>query len=396
MSPWAGASRAPLRIVIGLSMALDTVLAAVFLGSLHPSALSHPRAPGWLLALGANRPALVLIATIGVAASLLFARRARAWVAGLVALASVGILVEAQGALLQGPMRFLFFSGTCLVGWLFGLAVARDEAVGEQGAVAALAAAYLGAFLSKLAHGGVGWVNHGGLRADIAGQHVWGHSRVLDALAMLVLDHAWLAYALAAFALVAQGSAVLMPFSRRGRMLSGALLLAFHAGVWLLMPIVFPQAMVLVAAFAFPWPRWLGRGGSETFRPASPRTAVVAVAAVAAVVAVAWLPPLRAYTRFPRALVQAQPVSEDMRAVLGSLVEGATIGELRVERIEQVAPGHVRIVLSRGVVIDVARHGTRPFAPPRTVGAFDLYYRGGGGAVADAALDAVAGRLRAP
>src|SRR5438874_845687 len=110
MSPWEGASRAPLRIVIALLMAFDAVLCAWLLWSLQPSAISHPHAPRWLLAVGSNPAALLAIASIAVVFSLGFARRSGAWVCGLISLASVGVLVEAEGALLQGPMRFLFFS----------------------------------------------------------------------------------------------------------------------------------------------------------------------------------------------------------------------------------------------------------------------------------------------
>jgi hypothetical protein len=428
MSPWDGASRAPLRAILGVMMAFDAVLCAIFLGSLHPSAFSHPHAPGWLLGIGANLPALVALAGVAVAASLWFARRPGAWVAGLIALVSVGVLVEAQGALLQGPMRFLFFSGATLLGWLFGLAFARwqkvdvtegsrrTEALAEQGAVAALAAAYLGALVSKLVHSGLGWVIHGGLQADIAGQHVWGRSGILDALALFVLEHAWLAHLLAAFALLAQASAVLLPYSRRGRMVSGSLLLIFHLGVWLLMPIVFPQAMVLIAAFAFPWPRWFARvratqkdaAANDVAIAASTPAVARALAVAAAFVAVAWLPSLREFTRYShfRARAPSQSVTPEMRQVLGDLVEGASVDQFRVDHVGEPAPGVVQLELLRGtysVTIEVVRHGLRPFRSPKSVDGFDLYYRrdqGEGDAVSDetrrALLDAVALRLRLP
>jgi hypothetical protein len=384
-----------MRRLIALLMAFDAVLAATFLASLRPSPLSHPHAPGWLLGLGGNLPALIAIAVVAVGGSLQFARRAGAWAAGLVSLVCVGVLVEAQGALLQGPMRFLFFSGACLLGWLFGLGFARweklddavaVEALAEKGAAGALAAAYLGALYSKLAHTGIGWVVHGGLRSDIAGQHVWGRSRLLDGLTLLVLDHAWVAHLLSLFALVAQASALLLIGSKRARRVAGVLLLSFHAGVWLLMPIVFPQAMLLVAAFAF------SRPSCDNLPQLGNRSLTRGAAVVALAVAVAWLPPLGAYTRFPhfRPRAASSTLTPPMRALLGDLVEGAPVADFRIDHIEEASPGDVRIRLLRGVqllVIEVARHGLRSFPPPTSVGDYDLFFQGPQGegeAVSDA------------
>ncbi len=413
-SPWDSASRAPLRIVLGALMAFDVLLGTWFVSSLRPSAISHPHAPGWLLALGSNLPALAVIASFGVAASVQFARRAGQIGYALVALCAVGILVEAQAALLEGPMRFLFFSGSALTGWVAGLVFARfqgldarrpeqtrrAEALAEQGAVSALSACYLGAVAGKLSSTGVRWIVDGGLQSTIAAQHTWGRSALLDALATATLEHAWLANGLAAFTLLSQASAVLLPFSRRGRSLSALLLLGFHTGVWLLTPIAFPQAMVLLVAFGFPWPRWLAtsqaRSPAQGALPAlpdvapglPPRRAVLrAGAAFALVVGLAWLPPLRAYTQlqhrreagqaFP-ALLSSAPLSEPSLTLLGGLHVGDEIRGFRVTELGESAPGLVWIALEREgqqVVAEIFPRGTHPFSAPRSTARFDLFYR---------------------
>jgi hypothetical protein len=409
-SPWDGASRAPLRVVLGALMAFDVLLAAWFVSSLRPSALSHPHAPGWLLSLGSNPPALAVIAIVGAAAAVQFARRAGQIGYALVALGAVGVLVEAQAALLEGPMRFLFFSGAALTGWVAGLGFARSqgldarrpeqtrraEALAEQGAVSALAACYLGAFTSKLLSTGVRWIVDGGLQATIAAQHTWGRSALLDALATATLEHGWLTNGLSGFTLAAQASAVLLPFSRRGRSLSAALLLWFHVGVWLLTPISFPQAMALLVAFGFPWPAWLAKIQSRPLAAAlpalpdvapglPPRRAVLgAAAAMALVVGLAWLPPLRAYTQLHHRRSSAPappapaPLSDRSRTLLGGLDVGDKVLEFRVTQIGESEPSLVRIALERGgqpVIAEIVPRGARPFAAPRSSALFDLFYR---------------------
>jgi hypothetical protein len=334
-----------MRLILAALMAFDALFSA---RSLLPSHTALFAAPALLsLVLFARRPAQSL------------------W--GWISLISVGVLVESMS---DGPMRFLFFSGTALLGWLFGLACARwqrvddAEALAESGALATLAAAYLGALLDKLAT--PGWTD--GLRPILASQHVWGHARALDAITAFILAHEGVARALAIFTLVAQASAVLLPFSGRGKTLSAILLLAFHGGIWLLTPIAFPQAMILVGAFGF--------RKSETPMVASPPSRR-AIAAVALVVVAAWLPWTRAFTQKPR-LIPAPPPTASSLARLGDLAEGASVGEFRVERIDEPEPEVLRLLLhrrTRWLVVEIVPHGRRSFRPPRTTGSWDLFFQ---------------------
>lgn len=341
-----------MRIVLAALMSFDALLCAYWL---YPSPLAALAIPA-------------------VLASLMFARRPAAARWGWLALACVAVLVESHG-----PMRFLYFSGSCLLGWLFGLAVAEQDAevLAEEGAVGALAAAYVGALLGKLAT--AGWVN--GLQTVIAGQHEWGHSQLLDAATTYILEHRSVATTLGVFTLVAQASAALMPFSLVGRRIAASLLLLFHAGVYLLTPIFFPQAMVLLAAFGFRRKRELP--------PANVKRAVIAVAVV---VVIAWLPPVRAFTH-PARWTQAKPPSAETRTLLGDLVEGAAVGAFRIESIDQNQQA-IRIVLRRGaetLLVELVPEGSRNLRAPLSAAGYDLFYEGDGDRTA---LDAIARRLR--
>lgn len=432
---WHGASRRPLRLLLGGLLCHDAIVTAAMLSATRPSAISHPGAPGWLLALGGRPWVLAPLALGVVALAVRFARRAGAVLEGLLALVLLGILIEAQAALLEGPMRFLFFSGACTAGWLLGLLFARwsglsltappdadaAEAFAEQGAVASLAACYLGAITSKLSTSGLHWALGGGVQYTVAAQHSWGRSGLTDALALWVVTHDRAGQALSALTMLAQASALAMPFSRYGRSVAAVLLLSFHLGVWLLTPIVFPQAMVLLLAFGFPWHRLFARPQEEVSLPALSRRALSRLSLVlAAVVAVCWLPPLRAYTRqhhseertargrpppppppeAPRSPPAPPPLSPELQSLLGPLTVGATVEDLRVARVLAGGPDTARVELERGdltVVLELLPRGRRGAASaPASSAHADLFFGRsppGRASLSDAELVALLRRL---
>ncbi|MFT3712537.1 MAG: hypothetical protein QM817_33230 [Archangium sp.] len=372
-----------MRRVLGLLMMVDTVFAVVFLWSLQRSVVSHPFASPMLLGLGNNPPALLTIGSVAFVSGWFFSRGVRPVLSGLVALISVGVLVEAQAALLEGPMRFLFFSGAVLLGWLAGWIVSGEkEEFANAGALGALAACYLGAVTSKLFTSGLGWVTDSGLRSTIASQHHWGSSRALDALALFVLEHAAVAYALAAFTLLAQASAVLLPFSQRLRRIAVVLLLLFHAGVWLLTPISFPQAMVLLVAAAFVRDPISPAPLARDFK----RPLQVLAVGVAVFIGLAWLPPLREYTKFHHArppmvtLVVQRPPSEAKppEVTIAGLPVGLTLEGFTVVALGKSNDGTPWVRLTRGaesLTVELVTRGARPFEPPAKSKTFDLFYR---------------------
>ncbi len=75
---------------------------------------------------------------------------------------------------------------------------------------------------------------------------------------MLVVEHPRLSQALAGATVVIQLGAVALVLSARLRLVSAALLLAFHVNVALLTGIYYSGNMLLLVAFGCPWARWLG------------------------------------------------------------------------------------------------------------------------------------------
>jgi hypothetical protein len=391
-----------MRRVLGLLMVVDAVFAVAFLWKLKPSLVSHPFASPLLLGLGSNVPALLCFGSVAVVSGWFFSRGMRPVLSGVTALISVGVLVEAQAALLEGPMRFLFFSGAVLLGWLAGWLVSgRKEAFANAGALGALAACYLGAVTSKLLTSGLAWVTDSGLRSTIASQHHWGASRALDGLALFVLEHAGVAYALAAFTLLAQASAVLLPFERFRRV-AVVLLLLFHAGVWLLTPISFPQAMVLLVAAAFVREPPEIPAARELRKPLTWLSAGVAV-----FVALAWLPPLREYTRYqharPYVLTAEPPKPREPPPVvtIAGVPVGLELAGFTVTALGKSNDGTPWVRLEHGaesLTVELVARGGRPFEPPVRSTQYDLFFkqaRPGEAAPADDVREAVLRALAA-
>lgn len=414
-SPFDGRGRGPLRVVLAAVLAFDTLLASHFLAGVHPGPASHPRAPAWLLAFAGRTWAIAIVATIAIASLAAFARRAAAVLPGWIALACVGLLVEAHAACIEGPYRIFFSGAATMLGWLTGAtyarATGRDPTAAERhadfGAAAGLAASYVNAVTSKTMAGGIGWTDADSLRAVVLTQHHVGGSWLSSAYASAVADHAWLAGTLVTLTLVAQASALAYPWHRVTRAASGTLLLGFHANTAILTPLFFPQAMVLLLALSFPWTR---RGGSVVdVAPASapartPRTVLAGAFAVLAVLA--WASPLRSYTlaHHRHGSGALASVASPLPPALGGLAPGTRLGAWEV-RSASGAPTGARIDLvsgSRVFHVLVVPHGTVPVPPPATTRDYDVLYVTGPpdeptvtGDDAAAVLQLVAGVIRA-
>lgn len=410
-SPYDGAPRGPLRIAIALVLSIDTLALAVAVSTTHKSAISHPFAPGFLLALGGKPHIVAPIALAGLLALALFARRPSAIAPGFAALACNFVLCEAQAALLVGPMRVFFTGGAVLLGWLSGLIVAKmiaahtraphessssasAEALAEAGATGALAATYVNAIASKLLASGLSWADADGMRALVITQRGIGGHSPLDAYAHAVITSPSLAWTLSSLTLVIQAAAIAYPWSPRLRAVIGTLLLAFHLNVWLLTPIFFPQAMLLLIALSYPWPRIVARARDraapkEPLPKDAPRHAVSAAtiawsAVIAGAVLIAMALPIRRYTslhhhREPNAPRDNHlaPAASDVRALLGDLREGSMIEGLVVKAIRGPREGAIAVELAQGevaITIEIVKHGQRPFAPPAQSERYDVFY----------------------
>ncbi len=326
---WDGRSRTGLRAGLAVIVVSNLVGAASDVWQDQRGPWSHPLAPDWLLNLGGS-PLVAVLLVAGTAAMVQFARKPGQLAAGALALAAMALLVEADGALNEGPKRHFFAPGLALLGWLAGLAFARllarhsgrtraelvawQEIHAEMGAVAALAGNYVDAVASKLWHVGPGWANDTTLRAVILAHHPLGDGSLAGQYAHAVAGSAVASQVLSIATLFVQGGACLMLLGPRWRLAAGLAVFAFHCNVDLLAGIGYGPARTLLLLFCLPWPQVLPRvlhrwpRAVALFAVAPPlttpvisrttlvRAGALALALVGATVLIARSLPIRSYT----------------------------------------------------------------------------------------------------
>ncbi len=205
-----------------------------------------------------REPAVWPTVVTGIGMMALLARVWRRWrSAGLVAMAALCVLGWRADFLSGGPHRSFYSPGVALRGWRLGLAWGRrmrdpDEGeTAELGAVAALAATYFGAGMSKLAIGGLDWATDAvTLRAMVLTVRAVAdpaHLSFWDRAARAVVETPALARALAAATLVVQVGAPLWLCGRWLRVVWGVMLVGFHVSVLKLTGIFYGEQMVLVS-----------------------------------------------------------------------------------------------------------------------------------------------------
>jgi hypothetical protein len=281
-SPWGSSPRGPLRVVLAAVLTFDIVDLVKRLHERAAGPESAPHAPRLVLALGGTWLVPSLLAAVGGAAALRFARRPRALGAGAVALFAHGALVESLAAVRGARWHNYYSVAAALSGWLAVLAFqrlgeSRDsdsdsdsdvevERLAEHGAAAGLAATYVGAFTSKLLASGASWLSPTGLRALLIGQTgLVGEGLSVD-LARAIVSSTALPTALLAFVAAAQLSALAYPFTARARAVVGTALIAFHLGTLALTPVFYFQATELLLAFSYPWPALFACASRRFFR----------------------------------------------------------------------------------------------------------------------------------
>ncbi len=296
--------RPGLRRLLALIAAADLAILGLWLLSEHPTGKAHPLAPHVLVALGSYPVVIAAALGVGLVCCLRFAQRRFALASGAGILIVSALFVEAQAAILGGPMRNFFYPGALLAGWMAGLGFARwlrmtderAEQLAEAGACGVLAATYVSASLNKLGKLGAGFIDASTLRAIIVCHHDIDDTSVFGAYARAVVEVPWLGQALALATIVIQLGAVLYLFGPKLRMLWGSLLLGFHLNVLLLTHIPYVEPMVLLLAFSYPW----GQGSREPvskLRGAKLKHVVYPLGCVLIVAAGLWMTDLTAYTR---------------------------------------------------------------------------------------------------
>jgi hypothetical protein len=266
----AGAGRSIPRIVLACAASCDTLVLAIEARALPALA--------WA--------ALAAVALAGLVALLRFARRRGGIAAPCVSLGALVVLETVTAWTAGGHQRVFFASGAALAGWIAGHLYARasstptstststqdarsaawTEPLARQGALAALAATYVNAGLSKLLLAGAAWADASSVRVAVLVNHPIDDASPLAAYARFVVDHGAVARALSTATLVLELGAFAMVFAPRLRVAWAALLVGFHTNVAVLaQDIFYVQACALLLALTVPRDA-LDPGGAATLR----------------------------------------------------------------------------------------------------------------------------------
>jgi hypothetical protein len=418
-SLWGGADRKPLRIAIAAAAVHDVAMLAWFTRTTLPT--THLRADPlpWLRWLADAPVAHLGLAALTVVFLGLFAFGRRNLLTGTIALLGLALLYETNAVATGNLMPEWHLSGSCLLGWLAGLAYARGlyprgtlppepfhrlaERVAEAGAVAGIAYDYTASVISKSLVSGLAW-DERPIWHMVYGFRAVGSHSPFTAAADAVLASPWLARALATGTLLIQASTILLLVNKRLRMIVGLSLVAMHLGMLASATVMNPQLTVIALVFCLPWPALRKGGTPPLVEPPEPRPEDVKKARqiamlVAVVLAVlAWTLPLRErlaprhdmnvtpwnldakVAPLPPVEVLQPPAGPDELALLAPLRPGARLAGREVLAIDALraggitvtvagAQGPVRLVLHRAGGIVVAPVQVRDLA---------VFYQGGG------------------
>lgn len=256
--------------------------------------------------LAASPIAITLLAALGVAAVLAFARWPTRPGWGWTAVGLEVLLNQAFG-MVHGTFSAAFvFGGGCLFGWLAGdlyarlLGYQRDGSpidrlatarLSAMGVLAILSAAYFMTFVAKVAVEGAGWAQADHLRLIVISELQVDGSWA-EPFRRLIADSAPVAAALGWFTLAVEALAPLMLIGPRIRAVMCTLLISFHMGVAVVLQFIFVQAILLDLLFALPLGIWAREQltHEEPERPVS-RQLVLAAGVLLLAVAVLWLAP---------------------------------------------------------------------------------------------------------
>jgi hypothetical protein len=306
-STWDGHSRAPLRVGIATIAAVELLVESAQVDWQSRDPVAYPPRGGLAEGLATIPGAAWLIYAMILLGLVALATDRRPILAGAWALLWAGLLSEWQTQIFGSPSRNAFFPGAVLLGWILGQAWARAtsraagttagrafrERLAEAGALACLAAAYVGSGGSKLLSAGLGWTDGAQVRALILEQQPVASWAWLASYRDAMVEHPSMAAGAAAATLVIETGAVLLLLGPRLRLAWAAVLLGLHLNIILLCAMPYLEPMLLLVLFVVPWPRVFGRrripepdSSLHEHRPAAPRLMVLILVGI---IAAAWL-----------------------------------------------------------------------------------------------------------
>lgn len=194
--------------------------------------------------------------------------------AGILALAGLKIVSETFQRVFVVHHQDFYQGGAMLAGVVAGEAYARFVGIrpdrgraealearrfGMTGALGMLAGSYMAAGSSKLLEGGLGWATSSAVRLMILSHGEVDGSTWSTAIPRWTAAHPYVCMALEAATLVVQLGAFMLVLAPWARRLWAALIVAFHAGIYVTSSILFLSPMIFAAAVAVPWARVLPR-----------------------------------------------------------------------------------------------------------------------------------------
>jgi hypothetical protein len=245
-----------LRYLLATVVGLDLVALAFFV--LEARERAGEAATG-VVALASATPVPFVIAAIGLAGAVLFARRSGQLTGAAVALVALAVLSHVHAALFGSPWRHLYFSGACLLGWLAGIVFARvrgapeDERYARVGAIAVLGAAYFSSGLSKLVYGGLAWANGLTLRHAIITQDGLLGAGWLPSLRLEIVESPVIGAILGTLTIAFELGGAAFLVGPRVRTVIALGIVGMHTSILVLTGILYAESMVLLLAFGLPF-----------------------------------------------------------------------------------------------------------------------------------------------
>jgi hypothetical protein len=299
---WDERSRAPLRIGIATIAAVELFVESWQIDWQARDPDRYPPTGALAETLAAIPGAAFFVYAMILVGLVALALDRRPVAAGVWALAWGGLQSEWQTQIFGSPSRNAFFPGAAVLGWTLGQAWAHAVAIerattatravrerlAEAGALACIAAAYVGSCLSKLLASGLAWGDGAQVRALVLWQHPIADWAWLAAYRDAIVHDDAAASAASIATLVVEGGAFLLLFGPRLRLLWATLIVGLHVNITLLCTMPYLEPMALLVLMTPPW-RGLFGGRSEPAILDGPRFPKRAIALLAGVVILAWL-----------------------------------------------------------------------------------------------------------
>lgn len=222
---------------------------------------------GWLAVMGEHVGLRLLLGVVAIVAMVRFSKAPGRVGMGLLALVATGINYTYCAEFTGSVPNVLVCSGLALFAWVLTFALAQFlwsgrgrepdllhqiERLASLAALAAFGVYFFKAGLSKYLNSGWDWADGSKIRALMV-MYTTSTDSVVGSLQEQIIHSALLSRLLAIVTLMAQLGAIVYPFTRRGRLFIGPLLLGFELSVYALAGILAPGNLALIVGFSIPW-----------------------------------------------------------------------------------------------------------------------------------------------